>query len=271
MGEPSDEPSLSDRFRSWAKRSATNGRASTKQAPILPQTEKKDPQDARRHGSEVPTERGTRTRQASNGNSIAASNGGGGDVQSDSTPSASLPTAPPLQDTETQGEKPASINQDGRTEKPNIPTRLKNGIIRFGMHTKNSLTRSWFNLLLLFVPVGIAVNFAKLNPEIIFAMNAIAIVPLAGLLTYATETVAKKLGDTWGALLNVSFGNAVELIILYVYLKSFYQSDSNLPQYVRDITAPRVKPFHKTCHTLKANSSSLYGCTRENIEQTSLT
>ena len=88
------------------------------------------------------------------------------------------------------------------------------------MHTKKSLTRSWFNLLLLFVPVGIAVNFAKLNPEIIFAMNAIAIVPLAGLLTYATETVAKKLGDTWGALLNVSFGNAVELIILYVYLKA---------------------------------------------------
>jgi len=210
MGEPSDEPSLTDRFRSWAKRNATNGRASTKQAPILPQTEKKDPQEAPRHGSDVPTERSTTTRQASNGD----------DIQSDSTPSTSLPAAPPSQNTEAQGEKPASINQDGRTEKPNIPIRLKNGIIRFGMHTKKSLTRSWFNLLLLFVPVGIAVNFAKLNPEIIFAMNAIAIVPLAGLLTYATETVAKKLGDTWGALLNVSFGNAVELIILYVYLKA---------------------------------------------------
>lgn len=45
-------------------------------------------------------------------------------------------------------------------------------------------------------------------------MNAIAIIPLAGLLTYATESVAHKLGDTLGALLNVSFGNAVELIIL---------------------------------------------------------
>jgi len=53
-----------------------------------------------------------------------------------------------------------------------------------------------------------------LSPTIIFAMNAIAIIPLAGLLTHATETVAASLGDTLGALLNVSFGNAVELIIL---------------------------------------------------------
>jgi len=99
-------------------------------------------------------------------------------------------------------------------------------------------------LLLIFVPVGIAASFTKLNPEIVFAMNAIAIVPLAGLLTYATETVAKKLGDTWGALLNVSFGNAVELIILYVS-QSFGAPGSNVLQYVRDITVLRVKPFHK--------------------------
>ncbi len=48
---------------------------------------------------------------------------------------------------------------------------------------------------------------------VIFAMNAIAIIPLAGLLSHATESVASRLGDTVGALLNVTFGNAVELII----------------------------------------------------------
>ncbi len=48
---------------------------------------------------------------------------------------------------------------------------------------------------------------------VIFAMNALAIVPLASLLSYATESVASRLGDTIGALLNVTFGNAVELII----------------------------------------------------------
>ena len=49
----------------------------------------------------------------------------------------------------------------------------------------------------------------KLSPGIIFGMNAIAIIPLAGLLSFATESVAARLGDTLGALLNVSFGNAV--------------------------------------------------------------
>ncbi|TKA62409.1 hypothetical protein B0A55_11864 [Friedmanniomyces simplex] len=49
-------------------------------------------------------------------------------------------------------------------------------------------------------------------------MNAVAIVPLAGLLSFATECVAARMGDTLGALLNVSFGNAVELIIFIIAL-----------------------------------------------------
>lgn len=48
---------------------------------------------------------------------------------------------------------------------------------------------------------------------VVFAINAIAIVPLAGLLSHATESVASRMGDTVGALINVTFGNAVELII----------------------------------------------------------
>lgn len=98
--------------------------------------------------------------------------------------------------------------------KPSPLIRLWNGTQRFGTHTKEALLHSYVNILLIFVPVGIAANFANLRPEIIFAMNAIAIIPLAGLLTHATESVASRLGDTLGALLNVSFGNAVELIIL---------------------------------------------------------
>jgi Ca2+:H+ antiporter len=64
------------------------------------------------------------------------------------------------------------------------------------------------------VPVGVAVNFANINPTIVCVMNAIAIVPLAGLLSHATESVAKRMGDTIGALMNITFGNAVEIIIL---------------------------------------------------------
>ena len=76
-------------------------------------------------------------------------------------------------------------------------------------------------MLLIFVPVGIAVKAAGVSPTIVFAINAIAIVPLAGLLSHATESVASEMGDTIGALMNVTFGNAVELIILFVYQSPF--------------------------------------------------
>lgn len=81
------------------------------------------------------------------------------------------------------------------------------------------LTHSWFNVLLVFVPLGIILaNIPGINSGIVFAMNCIAVVPLAGLLAFATESVAIKMGDALGALLNVTFGNAVELIIFIIAL-----------------------------------------------------
>lgn len=90
--------------------------------------------------------------------------------------------------------------------------------MRFYMTAKSIIFSSYINVLLVFVPVGIVAQIVGLSPGIIFGMNAIAIVPLAGLLSHATESVAKRMGDTVGALMNVTFGNAVELIILYVSL-----------------------------------------------------
>lgn len=80
-------------------------------------------------------------------------------------------------------------------------------------------TYSWLNVLLIFVPVGIVVaNIHGVHGGIVFAMNCIAVIPLAGLLSHATESVASKMGDSLGALLNVTFGNAVELIIFIIAL-----------------------------------------------------
>jgi Ca2+:H+ antiporter len=90
--------------------------------------------------------------------------------------------------------------------------------MRFWLTGKSIILSSYINLLLVFVPIGIASKAAGLAPGIVFGMNAAAIVPLAGLLSHATESVAKRMGDTIGALMNVTFGNAVELIILYVCL-----------------------------------------------------
>ena len=46
-----------------------------------------------------------------------------------------------------------------------------------------------------------------------FAVSALAIVPLAGLMGDATEALAEYLGPTLGALLNATLGNAPEIII----------------------------------------------------------
>ena len=84
------------------------------------------------------------------------------------------------------------------------------------------MLHSWINVLLIFVPVGIAINYAHLpehtKPTVVFSINAVSIVPLAGLLAHATESVASSMGDTWASLLNVTFGNAVELIIFVIAL-----------------------------------------------------
>jgi len=76
------------------------------------------------------------------------------------------------------------------------------------------ITYSWANLLLVFVPVGIVTSLTRADPSVVFTSNAIAIIPLSGLLTYATENIAYDMGDTVGALMNISFGNIVEMVIL---------------------------------------------------------
>ncbi|RVD89562.1 uncharacterized protein DFL_000565 [Arthrobotrys flagrans] len=111
--------------------------------------------------------------------------------------------------TENVGEPPD--NPQERTE----PSLLK----RFNKTFFQILFHSWINVLLVFVPIGIAVEVAHLHPTIIFAMNCIALIPLAGMLSYATESVAHRLGDTIGALMNVTFGNAVELIVFIALAK----------------------------------------------------
>ncbi|KAF1987999.1 hypothetical protein K402DRAFT_392281 [Aulographum hederae CBS 113979] len=115
------------------------------------------------------------------------------------------------------GSQPENAANDAAPKK-SWPTRMRDGSKRFVRHTKDALCHSWVNVLLIFVPIGIIVEAIGLSPSLIFAMNAIAVIPLAGLLAHATESVASRLGDTIGALLNVSFGNAVELIIFIIAL-----------------------------------------------------
>src|SRR5262245_5468812 len=74
--------------------------------------------------------------------------------------------------------------------------------------------------LLAFVPVVLTAH--KVKPEahtLLFVLSVLAIVPLAALLSHATESVAAKTGDTVGGLLNATLGNLTELVIALAALR----------------------------------------------------
>lgn len=75
-----------------------------------------------------------------------------------------------------------------------------------GNQLRRTLFNSWINILLIMAPVGIAVNYAHVQPVAVFVVNFIAIIPLAAMLSYATEEIAIHTGETLGGLLNATFG-----------------------------------------------------------------
>jgi Ca2+:H+ antiporter len=75
--------------------------------------------------------------------------------------------------------------------------------------------------LLVFVPVVFIVEHAKPQAgTLLFVLSVLAIVPLAALLSHATESVAAKTGDTVGGLLNATLGNLTELVIALAALRA---------------------------------------------------
>jgi len=75
--------------------------------------------------------------------------------------------------------------------------------------------------LLVFVPVALAAE--KFNHEahtLHFVLSVLAILPLAVLLSHATESVAAKTGDSVGGLLNATLGNLTELVIAIAALQA---------------------------------------------------
>lgn len=89
--------------------------------------------------------------------------------------------------------------------------------VKWPMHffslTWQTLSSNYVNVLLVFVPVGIVLGALDMNPTAVFVVNFLAIMPLAALLSFATEELAAKMGQTIGGLMNATFGNAVELIV----------------------------------------------------------
>jgi Ca2+:H+ antiporter len=75
------------------------------------------------------------------------------------------------------------------------------------------------NLLLGGLVVAVAARLLAGPAWLVFAGAAAALVPLAGWLTDATEHLARRLGNTLGALMSATMANAIELIITVFALR----------------------------------------------------
>jgi len=73
--------------------------------------------------------------------------------------------------------------------------------------------QGWPYMLVPFIPVAIALDLANASATTIFFTAALGIIPTAALMGLATEELAGRSGPGIGGLLNVTFGNAPELII----------------------------------------------------------
>ena len=90
------------------------------------------------------------------------------------------------------------------------------GLLRSIRLTKSSA----IFMLLVFAPVAVALDYVHADHIVLFIVAAIALVPLAKLIGDSTEHLSTHYGATTGSLLNVTFGNAAEIIIAIVAINA---------------------------------------------------
>lgn len=115
-----------------------------------------------------------------------------------------------LGQTQHEGQQGSGANLGTNTSNKKHPEALGNSVLRV---IKTTLGCSYANLLLPFVFLGMTAGSQGWDDSITFVFNFLAILPLAALLSFATEELAKSVGQTVGGLINATFGNAVEMIV----------------------------------------------------------
>jgi Ca2+:H+ antiporter len=81
----------------------------------------------------------------------------------------------------------------------------------------------WPYLLVPFIPVAIVLDLAHASASLVFITSALGVIPTAALMGRATEELAARSGPGIGGFLNVTFGNAPELIIAFFALSEGLQ------------------------------------------------
>jgi Ca2+:H+ antiporter len=79
---------------------------------------------------------------------------------------------------------------------------------------------AFFKVLLFAIPLALAAAAIGASAPVIFFTSALAIIPLAKYIGEATEELAARTNTALGGLLNVTFGNATELIIGVIALNA---------------------------------------------------
>src|SRR3712207_5758375 len=77
----------------------------------------------------------------------------------------------------------------------------------------------WPYLLVPFIPIAIVLELVHAGAALIFFAAAAGVIPTAALMGAATDQLATRSGPGIGGLLNVTFGNAPELIIAFFALE----------------------------------------------------
>jgi Ca2+:H+ antiporter len=83
--------------------------------------------------------------------------------------------------------------------------------------------QGWPYTLVPFIPIAIVLDAIAADPVAVFFASALGVVPTAALMGKATEELAARSGPGIGGLLNVTFGNAPELIIAIFALEKGLQ------------------------------------------------
>ena len=74
--------------------------------------------------------------------------------------------------------------------------------------------------LYIFIPITFVLEYSHGSAPVIFFCAALSIIPIARLIGTSTEQLSTYTGDAVGGLLNATFGNLPELIILVIALKA---------------------------------------------------
>lgn len=113
------------------------------------------------------------------------------------------------QDSEARRRKkaiPRAFRQPGQNQHLKQSEQTDPHMYSLANQLRATVFNSWLNVLLIFSPIGIALNYANVTPIAVFIINLVAIVPLAGMLGYASEEIALRAGETLGGLIHASFG-----------------------------------------------------------------